>query len=135
MTYALRAVQRDEEGNFSYQLVRSVAKTVAWGPVTISCGPLETVEEWGWRNLYGCPPASFRADECYAACPSSMGLDTIPADGRCDTEEGVRTEAQWQLNQDCTWDVRVRRAVAKPQDGGWEDGTSCRPASCPRTSG
>ena len=128
VTYALRAVQRDEEGNFSYQLVRSVAKTVAWGPVTISCGLLETVEEWGWRNLYGCP-GSFRADECYAACPASKGLDTIPAEGRCDAEGGVRTEAQWQLNQDCTWDVRVRRRTAKPEDGGWEDGTSCRPAS------
>ena len=129
VTYALRAVSRGEDGSFSYQLVKSVAKTVAWGPVTVSCGPLETVEEWGWRNLYGCPPRSFRADECYTACPSSKGLDTIPADGRCDTEKGVRTEAQWQLNQDCTWDVRVRRRTAKPRGGGWKDGTSCREVS------
>ena len=136
VTYALRAVQRDEEGSFSYQLVRSVAKTVAWGPVTVSCGPLGKVEEWGWRNLYGCPPApgqraqdTFRVEACGDRCGAPMGLGTIPAPGACDQTKGVRTEAQWQLNQDCTWDVRVRRATSEPKHGEWADGTSCREVS------
>lgn len=129
VAYALRAVSRGEDGSFSYQLVKSVAKTVAWGPVTISCGPLETVEEWGWRNLYGSPSGGFEIHACGApepVYPDSWPTPDIPS---CDEAAGVRTEAQWQLNQDCTWDVRVRRRTAKPQDGGWRDGTSCRPAS------
>lgn len=129
VTYALRAVSRGEDGSFSYQLVKSVAKTVAWGPVTISCGPLESVEEWGWRNLYGSPSGGFEIHACGASEPVPPDAWPRPDIPSCDTAAGVRTQAEWQLNQDCTWDVRVRRRTAKPQGGGWRDGASCREVS------
>jgi len=125
VTYSLRAVQRDEDGNFSYQLVKTVARTVAWGPVDVSCQGLEKVVEWGWRNLYGDPDSGFESHGCGEA-PPYAGVD-VP---KCSSTPapGVRIESQWQMNPDCTWDVRVRKRTAEPGTGEWDDGMSCRPS-------
>lgn len=124
VTYSLRAVQRDEDGNFSYQLVKTVARTVAWGPVDVSCQGLEKVVEWGWRNLYGDPDSGFESHGC-GDVPPYAEVD-VP---KCSSPApGVRVESQWQMNPDCTWDVRVRKRTAEPGTGEWDDGMSCRPS-------
>lgn len=129
VTKSLRAVSRNEDGTFSYQLVTTRAKSTAAGPYIVSCTKSEVVEETAWRNLYGCP-GDFRMepDGGCGGCTSREGLSQIPVQSCTEEGRGVRTQWEVRQNQDCTWDV-VRR-VRSPRDGGlrssWKEGTSCQ---------
>ena len=127
VTWSIRAVQRNEDGTYDYQLVKSVAKTVSWGsaaaPVLVECAKAYRVEEWGWRNLYGDPASGFLSRAC------GGGSASVDVPRTCSPEVGVRVEVQPQLNQDCTWNVVVRRRTSVELSDSWTDGASCRPVS------
>ena len=121
VTWSIRAVQRNEDGTYDYQLVKTVSKTSPWGPVTIECTPQQETAEWGWKNLYGEPGSGLYAVSC-----GSDGQTPVDLPPECD-ERGVLTQVQLTQNQDCTFDAVVRRRTSKPFQDEWTDGTSCRP--------
>ncbi len=121
VSYSIRAVQRNEDGTYDYQLVKTVSKTSSWGPVTIECTPQQETVEWGWKNLYGEPGSGLYAVPCGS---DERTLVDLPP--QCD-ERGVLTQVQLSQNQDCTFDATVRRRTSKPYEDEWTEGTSCRP--------
>ena len=119
VTWSIRAVSRSEEdGTYSYQLVKTVARTRHYGPVLVECGPQAEVTEESWESAYG-EPGAFEARGCDVSGP----IETPP----CDTAPGVRTQVQYRENPDCTFDVVVRRRTSKKFSDSWRDGTACRP--------
>ena len=121
VSYSIRAVRRNDDGTYDYQLVKTVSKTSSWGPVTIECTPQQETVEWGWKNLYGEPGSGLYAEPC-----GSGGRTLVDLPPECD-ERGVLTQVQLTQNQDCTFDATVRRRTSKPYEDEWTDGTSCRP--------
>ena len=123
VTWSVRAVQRNEEGTFDYQVVKTVAKTTSWGPVEIECSAQYRTTERGWRNLYGegTPGSPWEARPCGG---EASPVDVPPECDSC----GRRTTLQVQKNSDCTYDVVVRtREVVAPVVDEWTQGTACRP--------
>lgn len=119
VTWSIRAVSRsDEDGTYSYQLVKTTARTRHYGPTLVECGPQAEVTEESWESAYG-GPGAFEARGCDFSGP----IET-PA---CDTEPGVKTQVQYRENTDCTFDVVVRRRTSKEFSDSWRDGTACRP--------
>ena len=119
VTWSIRAVSRDDEdGTYSYQLVKTTARTRHYGPALVECGPQAEVTEESWESAYG-EPGRFEARGCDVSGP----IETPP----CDTEPGVRTQVQYRENPDCTFDVVVRRRTSKEFSDSWRDGTACRP--------
>ena len=119
VTWSIRAVSRsDEDGTYSYQLVKTTARTRHYGPALVECGPQAEVTEESWESAYG-EPGRFEARGCDVSGP----IET-PA---CDTEPGVKTQVQYRENPDCTFDVVVRRRTSKEFSDSWRDGTACRP--------
>lgn len=116
--YSIRSVQRNEDGTFDYQLVKTVARTRHYGPVLVECNAQVEVTEERWESVYGSPDTGFEA----RGCDVSGAIET-PA---CDTTPGVRTQVQYQPNADCTFDVVVRRRIAKQFSDAWREGTACR---------
>lgn len=121
VTYSIRAVRRNDDGTYDYQLVKTVSKTSSWGPVTIECTSQQETVEWGWKNLYGEPGSGLYAVPCGS---DERTLVDLPPE--CD-ERGVLTQVQLTQNQDCTFDAVVRRRTSKPYEDEWTEGTSCRP--------
>lgn len=119
VTWSIRSVSRsDEDGTYSYQLVKTTARTRHYGPALVECGPQAEVTEESWESAYG-EPGAFEARGCDFNGP----IETPP----CDTEPGVRTQVQYRENPDCTFDVVVRRRSSKEFSDSWRDGTACRP--------
>lgn len=118
VTWSIRAVSRsDEDGTYSYQLVKTTARTRHYGPTRVECGPQAEVTEESWESAYG-KPGALEARGCDANGP----IETPP----CDTKPGVKTQVQYKENPDCTFDVVVRRRTSKEFSDSWHDGTVCR---------
>ena len=118
VTWSIRSVSRsDEDGTYSYQLVKTTARTRHYGPVLVECSLQSEVTEESWESAYG-EPGAFEARGCDVSVP----IETPP----CDTEPGVRTQAQYRKNPDCTFDIVVRRRTSKEFSDSWRDGTACR---------
>ena len=121
VTWSVRAVQRNEDGTFDYQLVKSVARSRHFGPVLVSCDSLSRVTEETWESLYGDPDSgSLHGEGCDFA-------GSVPLDGACSPVPGVRVQLQWRRNPDCTYDVTRRAAESSPALDSWREGASCRP--------
>lgn len=119
VTWSIRAVSRsDEDGTYSYQLVKTVARTRHYGPVLVECGPQAETTEESWESVYG-KPGAFEARGC-----GTNGPVGTPA---CDSTPGVKTQLQYKENPDCTFDLVVRRRTSKEFSDSWRDGTACRP--------
>ena len=119
VTWSIRAVSRsDEDGTYSYQLVKTMARTRHYGPTLVECSPQAEVTEESWESAYG-RPGAFEARGCDFSGP----IETPP----CDTKPGVKTQVQYKENPDCTFDIVVRRRTSKEFSDSWRDGTACRP--------
>ena len=133
VTWSLRAVQRNEDGTFDYQVVKTVARSRHFGPVRVSCGELSETWEERWESLYGEPAQASSLPGEPGASPSPGTLHGVGCDFGgalpgpvCDTP-GVRTEWEFRRNPDCTYDAVARRTVSKEWSASWREGSACRP--------
>lgn len=97
VTYAIQNVGHQEDGTFSYVLVKRTALTQIAPETPSTDNEYETSSVKTYKNLYGVPPL-FRDDsgaEVQVPSPS----DTV--------------EVQTKLNDDCTYDVVVQTKVSK----------------------
>lgn len=100
---SIQSVSRNEDGTFDYAVVTRHALTQMSGPVTVKCDVAEQVEETTWRNAYGSPGSW-----------TDHAGNPIAVPSPCSRASGVTYDVSSRENDDCTFDVTVRKTTAKP---------------------
>jgi len=101
VTWAIRSVNRNEDGTFNYSLVKRIAKTQITEKNTQSNTSVEKVEVQVWDNVYGSVGSFTDHSGAALAIPSTLSAG------------GVKIDVQISKNADCTYKVVATWTTAK----------------------